>query len=267
MQYPEAAHAAFRRARERWPRIALSSDQFLARAAVLGVTPTALESHCDDLFLAFGCLESEPGALRSFEANYLSQVDLHVRRFGLPPHLMDEVRQRVRVKLLVGGTPGIARYAGHGPLMAFVRVTAIRVAVDTAASAGAGIGTSAEEVLESYASFVEAPELTAIKNTYRDRFCAQLEASISALDPAEKTLLRLHVVDRLNIDAIGVIYRTHRATIARRLVRIRAKVLDDFQNQFAIRWGVSSSDVRSLVRLLRDEIHVSVQRVLASAAK
>jgi RNA polymerase sigma-70 factor (ECF subfamily) len=239
----------------------------LARAAVLGISPTALESHCDDLFLAFACLESEPSALRSFEANYLSQIDLHVRRFGLPAHLMDEVRQRVRVKLLVGETPGIARYAGHGPLMAFVRVTAIRVAVDTAAAAGTDARTSEEGVLESYASFVEAPEIAAIKDTYRERFRAQLEASLAALDPTEKTLLRLHVVDRLNIDAIALIYRTHRATIARRLVRIRAKVLSDFRTQFATRWGLGSSDVRSLVRLLGDEIHVSAQRVLASVAE
>jgi RNA polymerase sigma-70 factor (ECF subfamily) len=267
MQHSERVRAAFRRGQERWPTIVLSSDQFLARAAALDISPAALELHSDDLFLAFACLEAESRALHSFEANYLSQVDSHVRRFGLPPDLLDEVRQRVRVKLLVGATPGIARYAGHGPLMAFVRVTAIRVAVDAAATVGSSTAASADEFLDSYASFVEAPELTVIKDVYRDRFRAQLESSLAALAPAEKTLLRLHVVDRLNIDAIGVIYRTHRATIARRLVQVRTKVLDDFRRQFATRWGISTSDVRSLARLLGDEIHISARRILAPAAE
>ena len=267
MQVEEVAHAAFRRGCERWPGVGLSRDHFVARAVAVGITPTALESHDEDLFLAFACLQSEPNALRLFDANYISLVDSHIHRFGLPTHVVDEVRQRVRMKLLMGEKPGIARYAGHGPLMAFVRVTAIRVAVDTAASMGSTTSTPAEDILESFASFVEDPELAAIKNTYRDRFGAQLEASLSTLEPAEKTLLRLHIVDRLNIDAIGTIYRTHRATIARRLVRIRGKVLDDLRRQFATRWGVSSSEMRSLVRLLRDEIHLSARRVLAPAAE
>ncbi|HTA18393.1 MAG TPA: hypothetical protein VK989_03825, partial [Polyangia bacterium] len=78
----------------------------------------------------------------------------------------------------------------------------------------------------------------------------------------DKTLLRLHLVDRLDIDAIGAIYRSHRATIARRLVGIRAKLLADLRERFALRWGVSSSEVRSLFRLLGNEIHLSARRVL-----
>jgi len=262
MASTEHMGAAFRRASELWPDIALTLDQFCVRAATLAVSPQALEARCQDLFLAFACAEREPHALHALEERYLSQIDSHVRRFALPNHLMDEVRQRLRVKLLVGASPGIARYAGHGPLLAFVRVAAVRVAVDTVTAAGAELGASEDDLLESYASFADDPEIGTIKNLYRDRFRAQLEESFAALSLSDKTLLRLHLVDRLDIDAIGAIYRSHRATVARRLVGIRAKLLADLRQRFALRWGVSSSEVRSLFRLLGNEIHLSARRVL-----
>jgi RNA polymerase sigma-70 factor (ECF subfamily) len=265
MQYEQLVEKAFSDGRLAWPTISFSLRQFTARAAAAGVSPSVFEPQGADLFLAFACADSVPEALRLFEANYLSQIDRYVRRLTTLPHLLDEVRQRVRIKLLVGTAPGIARYAGHGPLMAFVRVTAVRVALDAIAATGLDPSAPAEDLLDSYASFVEDPEIGALKNLYRDRFRSQLEESLAALDSSEKTLLRLHLLDRLSIDAIGAIYRSHRATIARRLVRIREKVLEDFRRRFATRWGISPSDVRSLEHLLGEEIHLSVRRVLATA--
>ena len=62
-----------------------------------------------------GCGDAE--ALRLFEAHYISQVASALRRFGTDAGLVDEVAQRVRVKLFVAA-PGelapITRYALSG---------------------------------------------------------------------------------------------------------------------------------------------------------
>ena len=69
------------------------------------------------------------------------------------------------------------------------------------------------------------------------------------------------MVDDLNIDAI---YAVHRATAARWLVAIRTLVYDKLKEEFALRWKASSSGLRSIVRLLRDHIHITAKRALGS---
>ncbi len=101
-----------------------------------------------------------------------------------------------------------------------------------------------------------------MKHAYRDRLIGALEESIQSLDARDKTLLRLNVVDGLNIDVIGRIYKVHRATVARWLVAIRRKIFDDLRARAALHWGASSGDLRSLVRILGDDIHLSARRIL-----
>jgi RNA polymerase sigma-70 factor (ECF subfamily) len=261
----ETWSAAFCRGRNRWSGVDLTLERFVERCEALGVRPEMVDAHVEELFLALACAEGNAAALGEFERRHLSRVSGYVRRFGLPADLVEEVKQKVRVKLLVGTNPGIARYAAQGPLDAFVRVTAVRSALDVAAApANERENVFELAVLDGFADFRDGPELATIKNLNRERFRAVLEESLSALDAHERTLLRLTFVDRLNIDAIGLIYRAHRATIARRLVRIRTKVLEDFRRRFELRWGTTPSEVRSLVRLLGDDIQLSVGRLLAS---
>jgi hypothetical protein len=46
------------------------------------------------------------------------------------------------------------------------------------------------------------------------------------------------------------------------LVAIRARVYDRLKQQFVMQWHASSSELRSLVWLLRDHIHITAKRVL-----
>jgi len=49
----------------------------------------------------------------------------------------------------------------------------------------------------------------------------------------ERTLLRMPLVDRLNIDRLGVIYRVNRATVARWLVAIRRRLFEEVRRELA----------------------------------
>ena len=82
------------------------------------------------------------------------------------------------------------------------------------------------------------------------------------LTAREKTILRMHFLDSMNIDALGTVFQVHRATVARWLVSIRTHVLHDVRRRLSLDLGASSSEAQSLVRLLRSEVQVSIQRIL-----
>jgi RNA polymerase sigma-70 factor (ECF subfamily) len=252
---------AFEVGRTRWPDVGLAFDDFSARMDGLEVADDDLSARGPDLFLAAACAAGDEAALRHFDRLFIANIDGRVARFCLPPDKLDELRQKVRTKLLVGPAPGIRRYRGRAPLGAWLHVTVVRLAIDLAALPSAA-GTDVD--LLELVGPEQTPELEAARRQYHDRFRAALEDSFKALGAREKTILRLHVVDGLNIDAIGAIYGVHRATAARWIVGIRARVYDRLKRDFAARWNASSSELRSIVWLLRDQIHITAKRVLGS---
>ncbi len=255
--------ASFERGRKAWPGLSLDADLYASHVAATEITDVDLAARAEDIYLACACACGDSQAHRLFEDHFLSQIPRFVGRFRFAPHLLDEVRQRVRLKQLLGEHPGVSRYRGRGPLGAWVRATAVRVAFDVATQAGQATADWETELFDVWKSFDDGPEAQAIKNTYRETLTAALQECLAALGPRDKTLLRMHVVDQLSIDVIGRIYRVHRATVARWLLGIRARVFADLRARAALHWGASTNDLRSLVRILGDEIHLSAKRILA----
>jgi RNA polymerase sigma-70 factor, ECF subfamily len=97
---------------------------------------------------------------------------------------------------------------------------------------------------------------------HRVAFQEALQESLATLTTREKTLLRLHFLDGMNIDELGVVFRVHRATVARWLVAVRTRVLDKVREKLSLELGSSPSEAQSLVRLLRSEVQVSIRRIL-----
>jgi RNA polymerase sigma-70 factor, ECF subfamily len=263
MQFDSELALAYEAGRQAWPDLDLDHERFAERARAGRVAPEDLRARAADLFLAYACADGDRTALRQFEAAILSRVEIYVARLGMTAPALDETRQRVRVKLLTGDPPAIARYRGRGPLAAWVRVTTVRLALDLAASDEGGAPKSADrELLELTAPLDDNPEMEAARALYRQRFQAGLEAALAGLSTRDKTLLRLHVVEALNVDAIGRIYRVHRATAARWLLAIRSRIFQSVRNELGLRRLVSPSELGSLATLLRDEIHISAERIL-----
>jgi RNA polymerase sigma-70 factor, ECF subfamily len=260
-QVRPALLAAFEAGGARWPDVALPFDEFAAHIEAIDVADDDLSLRGPDLFLAAACSAGDDAAIRHFDATFVAGIDRRVTRFRLPPDKLDELRQRVRTKLFLGPSPGIRRYRGHAPLGAWLHVTAVRVAIDVAAvPPGPGMDIDLLEVVGPELT----PDLEMVRKQYQDRFRTALEDSFKALSAREKTILRLHVVDDLSIDAIGAIYGVHRATAARWIVGIRARVYERLKQEFAARWNASSSELRSIVSLLRHQIHITAKRVLGS---
>ncbi len=253
--------AAFTRARAAWPGVSLELDAYVRRAAELDVAAEDVTARAEDLYLAWACAAADRAALAHFERTFLPQVDGYVGRMGLAADVVDELRQQLRIRLLTGPAPRIGQYGGRGPLGAWVRVAAIRLALTLSQQLGGRV-TDDTEALDALASGHASPELSTIKKQYRDSFQTALERSLTALSAREKTILRMHFVDHLNIDAIGKIYRVHRATVARWLVGTRQRVMAQLRVELALELPASSSEFRSMVAVIQDDLSVSLQRLL-----
>ena len=262
MQPVNELEAAFEAGRAAWPAARLPYAEFCRQVQESEVISPNLEAHASDLYLAYACASGDPGALRIFEDQFIQTMDVHLARAGVGPEWLSEVHQKVRLKLLVGSRPGIRRYRGQAPLSAFVRVTAVRMAVDVASAAAAMKQRPDEEILNVLISMDASPEVDAAKTLYRQKFRAAVEEALASLSKREKTILRLHFIDGLNISGIGSVYRVHRATVARWLVAIRRRVLGELRQRLALHLGGTPSELRSLVHLLREDIDLSARRIL-----
>jgi RNA polymerase sigma-70 factor, ECF subfamily len=283
----EAMREALVAGRRAWPDVELAEARFAGWVSERTIDAETLRTRGAELYLACACALGEDSmqnpqrvphlprsfapdksggsardrALLLFDRTFIQTLRSGIARRTLSPEQLDELRQRLRVRLLTGPRPRIASYQGHGPLGAWVRVAAARQALDM--SAGARHAAESDGPLaDALVSAGVDPEIAAAKRQFQAEFRTALEDSLASLLPREKTLLRMHFIDRLNIDEMGTIFRVHRATVARWLAAIRRQVFARVCEQLSLQLRSSPSEVASLVRLVRSEVEVSVQRLL-----
>jgi len=227
----------------------------------------SLPAHLGELILAFAAARGNPEAVRAFEDLVASDVASAARRIDPTPAFVDEVRQAVRVRLLVAepdGAPRIAGYTGRGPLRAWVSVAATRVALQLARSTRS-VPTPAD-VLEDVVSSEPDPELRHLGTLYRAEFRQALEEAIAALPERQRALLRLTYVDGLKLAQIGHLYRVHESTASRWLRKAVTAVADGARSRLVSRLSLSPSGVESVARMVRSQLELSIARILGAPA-
>lgn len=265
MEFFEIIDQAFDAGRAAWPGVNLSKEDFDERLRLLQAEPDNVVARGGDLYLAIACAAQLPAAVAHFERTFLAQVPRQLGRVALTTHEEDELRQQLRVKLLVGPSPKILEYKGSGPLGAWVRVCALRMALDLKMSPDVA-KRGDNQALDALVGGAGPGETMLDAEQHREAFREALQEALAMLTAREKTILRLHFLDGMNIDALGTVFHVHRATVARWLVSIRSRVLDDVRKKLSLDLGASSSEAQSLVRLLRSEVQVSIQRILGDEA-
>jgi RNA polymerase sigma-70 factor, ECF subfamily len=236
-------------------------QQHLRQVAEGQPLPTA---HASDLYLAGACAKADPTALRLLDQGYLLPVRGVVGRYNGSPDFVDEVLQQLREKLLLPPEPRIARYGGRGPLGAWIRVAAGRVAIDLLRTAEPG-GANAPRP-EALADADLGPEVQILREVYREAFQEALKGALAALQPKDRNLLRRHLCDHMTLEEIAGPYGVHPATVARRLHALREEIAETVRARLAAQHheqgGVSS--LASLAQAIRSEVYVSLSPLLAS---
>jgi len=253
-------------ARAAWPDVRLDPPQlvdFIAQrlagadlAAALASAPAA------DLVLAAACAAQEPTAHAAFD-DVLSEVDAAGASTRSPKDLIDDVKQLIRVQLLVardGKPPGIVGYRGKGPLRGWVRITATRELIRHQRKRARE--TPSERPLDEALGDAADPLLLQLKAEYRSEFATALREAITELDAEDRTLLRQQIVDQLSIDEIGAAFGVHRATAARWLQRARGALVARTRGRLAARLKMPVEEIDSVIRLVQSQLDVSVVRYL-----
>jgi RNA polymerase sigma-70 factor (ECF subfamily) len=172
------------------------------------------------------------------------------------------VEQELRLKLLTGPEPKLGLYAGAGPILPWLRVAALRVAIDLKRS---------ERRAPVELRLPEPPrgrttlEGDVTRRLYLDLFRRAVETSFGRLAPRDRTLMHLAFVQGVSVDAIAAMYGAHRASVSRWLAAIRRSILDETRVLLAGTNDLSSGSVRSLYRMLEPELQLTLSRLLASA--
>jgi RNA polymerase sigma-70 factor (ECF subfamily) len=250
-------------ARRAWPTVALDSTVFISH--LVEHLPADLDAgkaidrvHAGDLYLACACARGFPEAISAFDREYLSLVGTAVARIDRSPHFVDEVRQRLRERLLVGSRPRIADYNGSGPLGGWVRVTAIRVALNAVRESKR---INHDELL-SVPGAADSPELDAIHRQYRPQVEAALRTAIGHISANDRELLRLHYIDKVSFERIGRLKNIDPTTVSRRIAATRRFVLAQTKRELGRLTPLTTASRDSLLMAVRSKINISLETLL-----
>jgi RNA polymerase sigma-70 factor, ECF subfamily len=262
-----AAHLAA--GREAWPDAVLTEAAFIRHLARVLPAEAGEEElrglRGADVYVACACAGGDEQAMVAFERRYFGEVDVAAARLRAAPQAATEVKQMLRRILFVSeGTrvAAAASFAGRGDLRGWIRVAAVRELQRILIREKRAVPLDEDQLLDVL-SPAQDPELAYLRDLYRTGFAEAVRVAMAAAPAKERALLRYHVMDGLNIEAIGRLYDVHRATVARWLEKARAGILARTREELTRRLGISPDEVDSIIRLVQSRLDVSMERVLA----
>lgn len=254
--YVEAARAP-------WPDFGLEPEDFvryLAERAPAAQLPPP--RHAADLWLAWACVQGSAAAVACFLRDYEPLVSRVVRRRGGADDLAADVRQMLAEKILVGDArtgrkAKLADYKGQGALRGWVATAAATTLASERRSEGRR-RDGAESLADKGFLVRLDPELQYLKQRYATQVHDAIIAALAASSTRDKALLRLHLKERLSIDALGALYGVNRATAARWLVTARRAVRARTIERLRACLEINPNECESLLGLVKSQLDVSM---------
>lgn len=238
----QAILLALKEAERCWPGLNGAQEGFAEHALRLGVSADALTRHGKDLYLAFRCQAGAPFAIQVLERDFLTLLKRVIARVERNTSFVEEVHQECRLRLLAGAPPALASYSASGPLGAWLRVSALRTALNM---------KKADACWRRRAS--AQPDLPVVRACERNCYPAvqaAVEQAIAGLDPKQRVALRLFYFDGHDVERIAEMFEVHRATIARWLAEARRNLC-----------SCVLAHVRETLGLTLEEAHLEVASI------
>ena len=261
--------ARWAQGRAAWPGVELDAVAFVQGLATRATPDVPLAEHAADLYLACACANGSPAALAAFERAFGSTIDQSAARVDPSPTFRDELMQVLRQQLFVGPgdkPPKIAEYGGRAPLRSWLRVVAKRAALNLRRGSERS-NPSAHSLHDDAAVATDAaPELAYMKALYKDHFEEAIRVAFRGLSSRDRTLLRLHLSERMTLAQLGAVYDVSHSTIARWLTIARDMLVTEMRKALAARLTLTSSEYESVVALVRSQLDVQLVELLQSSS-
>lgn len=250
----------------RWPLLAVSFEDFAAHYGKVANEGEGVPLEPADLYLCCACIAALPAALRSFETYTAGVAEAAIRRIHDDRDFVRDCLQELWNRVLLGDHAKLRSYSGRGPLQAWVRVAATRVALDRRRADKRYVKREVQ-LSERLAASGVSVEAGVLKARFGRAFQEALRGAVACLSEQERNVLRMHVVGRCSIDEIGLAYDVHRATAARWIERARARIYDEVRRELCVDHKLTLSEFRSLAALLGPELELSLGFGSATAAR
>jgi RNA polymerase sigma-70 factor, ECF subfamily len=271
----QALAAMYEEGRLAFPHVPLAAPDLAAYAGARArddlAAPDAVRGlRAGDLFLACACARGARGALDAFDRALLARIPAYLRRLRPPPEIAEDTRRVLLDKLFVaapGRPPKILQYSGRGALEGWVRVAALRAAVNLLeARSPGGIAGDGDAALERAVGPGDDPELLFLKARYRAPFVAALREAIAALPARDRALLQFAYVEGLTPERIGKVYGVHRTTAMRWIDAARAGVLSGTRARLTEALGLTPSECDGVLALVQSRLDVTLGSLLLGGA-
>jgi RNA polymerase sigma-70 factor (ECF subfamily) len=257
-------------ARQAHPDIALSQPDFVAELTRrLGGTLTeSILAACktDDVYVVAAAARGNAKAIAHVETELQRQLDFAAPRTNARPDQVADARGVLR-ELLFTDTPdrtaAASSYAGRGDLAGFLRVIVTRELIKIVQKARREQPHESDELLALLSTGGD-PELSILKEHYREGVTACVQAALAKLDDRSRTLLRYQLVDGLPVARVGALYGVHGATAARWIADARDKLGELIRGEVQTRLEVARDEVDSIMRLVQSRVELSLARLMAS---
>ncbi len=250
------------------------ASRALANAGTVSCDPAAFAIHvvasqpepefADELLLAFAAAQGNAAAVTIFDVRY-SDIFRSTALRILSASDAEDMVQLLRERLLVGDNERAARlveYRGQAPLSSWLRTLCTRACLNAKRDRPG----RRERELDSKAEvlvFADIDPIAAqVLRRYGPTFKLSFERALGELSPQLRNVLRMNVVDGLNIDAVGRIYGVHRATVARWISHARDTLSARTAELLGAEAQLTPTEFMSIARLCQSQIHLSIARVL-----
>ncbi|MBE2250000.1 MAG: hypothetical protein IAE78_10650 [Myxococcus sp.] len=240
-----------------------SCDVGLLEAWVREVTSAEPARLDPGVALACALFHRQPEALACFEERVVPRVRAALQKLGAAAPAVDEHVQGMRTRLLADDHGARLRhYRGVGAFEAFVITTAVRALTD--AHRGP-MRDADDEALAKLPAAVDLERQLA-RTGQRHLFATAFRASLAALEPRERALLKLNLVDGASIDALAPLYQVSRATVARWLSSARQALQQGTLARLSKDTRLEGDDLHGLMASLESGFDVSLRRFVEEAA-
>lgn len=251
------------------PNVSVSDDVFFAhvcaRVSQWQDEEPLAKIHMSDLYLACACSSGDKNALAAFERICFEGLERALMRVTRSDSVIDEVKQQLRVKLFVydEGHAKILDYSGRGALGAWVRVAALRTALNVVQRRDKSVQAHSGHEPLLHASHIETEY---VKLRHAREFETAFRAALAELTPKQRTLLRLHYCDDLTLAQIGRIHSVHESTVSRWLLAARDELFARTRKEVCDRLRLSLTEVDSLMAQLLSRADLSLRTLLPEVA-
>jgi RNA polymerase sigma factor (sigma-70 family) len=240
-------------------RFAVDARAFGARVAQLaarsGAEPAehATRLSLDDLYLATACAAGDEAAWTECANAHFAFIRDFARKF-LADAAARDLADQVIADLWQRGK--IARYEGRSTLRTWIGTVVANAAINAGRSPRT-VGLRSNAPPEALA----VPQRAApprVEDAAAERDLAALVAqSVSALPPDDKLLLQLYYEQGLTLDEMEGPLRMSKATLSRRLKRVREQLRDSVDRLARGSFGVSAAALRDRLELDRLEFDLA----------